>query len=324
MKTEIIESYQTFEDVFDFRNDFMITKVLPLSTNSYALLKKTLREDVIEIRGNVNRTIEVSQIIPKSLQINHTSIFSFKKGFGYMDHQNSKLIIWEELEGEHIVVNVLKSEGFDLDIRKKCIAFVSHDDSDDTLLIGINDKKGPSEIARYWAILQLPNFKLGAKEIELKWDNIQDLNPNFYPKTEYNHQYPELEWLNIIGMVQTNGFKYCYTTGGQRTRMKSGPEYEFSILSKIDNQNQVIKNIEIEKGKRSFSANQKFLVVRPKLKKKLLIYDLQKMELTYEVPLKPKNNMGKINGNSLVSADLYEDKLYVSSLEYLNICKLVK
>ncbi|MCG8307507.1 MAG: hypothetical protein MI975_08955, partial [Cytophagales bacterium] len=178
--------------------------------------------------------------------------------------------------------------------------------------------------ARYWTISQLPEFKLDGGEVELKWDNIQDLNPNFYPKTYFNHQYPVLEWLNIIGMVKINGFKYCYTTGGSRTRMKSGPEYEFSILSKIDSQNQLIKNIEIERGKRSFSANKKFLVVRPKQKKKLLIYDLQKMELTYEVPLNPKDNMGEINVNSLVSGDLYEDKLYVSSLEYLNICKLIK
>jgi len=177
-------------------------------------------------------------------------------------------------------------------MRKKCIAFVSHDDSDNTLLIGINDKNGPTEIARHWNILKLPEFELGPNEIELEWDKIQDLNPDSYPKTQYNHQYPELEWLSINDMVKIDGLKYCYTTGAKRTRMQSGPEYEFSILSKIDSQNQVIKNIEIEKGKKSFSTNKKFFIVRPKAKKKLLIYDFNKMELVFEILLKPKNNIG--------------------------------
>ncbi|MCG8307483.1 MAG: hypothetical protein MI975_08835, partial [Cytophagales bacterium] len=203
-------------------------------------------------------------------------------------------------------------------------AFVSYDDSDNTFLIGINDKNGPAEIAKYWTILKLPELKLGTNEINLEWDNIQDLNPAFYPKTYYNHQYPNLEWLNIIEMVKVEGLKYCYTTGGSRTRMKSGPEYEFSILSKIDSQDQVIKNIEIKKGKRAFSADKKFLIVRPKSNKRLLIYDLNNMELAFEIPLKPKNNMGEIDGNRLVSSDLFKDKLYVYSLEHLNICQLIK
>lgn len=324
MKTEIIETYQTFEGKMDFTSDFMIAKVLSLSENSYALLKTKQREDFIEIRGDVRRTIEISSIIPSSLQLNHTSIFSFKKGLGYMDHQNSKLILWERAEAEPVIATILKSESFDLDMRKKCIAFVSYDDADNTLLIGINDKNGPSEIARYWTILKLPELKLGRSEINLEWDNIQDLNPGFYPKTDYNHQYPNLEWLNIIDMVKIDGFKYCYTTGGSRTRMKSGPEYEFSILSKIDNQNEIIKNIEIEKGKRYFSTNKKFLIVRPKSKKRLFFYDLNKMQLAFEIPLKRKNNMGEIDDNRLVSSDLFEDKLYVYSLEHLNICKLIK
>lgn len=124
-------------------------------------------------------------------------------------------------------------------------------------------------------------------------------------------------------MVKIDALKYCYTTGGKRTRMKSGSEYEFSTLSKIVSQNQVIKNIEIEKRKRSFSVNKKFLIVRPKSKKRFLIYALNKMELPFEIPLKLKKNMSGIDGNHLVSFDSYEDKLYISSLEYLNICKLI-
>lgn len=324
MKTEIIETYQTFEGKMDFTSDFMIAKVLSLSENSYALLKTKQREDFIEIRGDVHRTIEISSIIPKSLQLNHTGIFSFKKGLGYMDHENSKLILWENLEAAPVIGTVLKAQSFDLDMRKKSMAFVSYNNADNTFLIGINDKNGDKQTARFWTIVRMPELKLGENEINLEWDNIQDLNPEFYPKTAYNHQYPGLEWLNIIDMIKIDSFKYCYTTGGSLTRMRSGPEYEFSILSKIDSQNQVIKNIEIEKGKRYFSTNKKFLIVRPKSKKRLFFYDLNKMQLAFEIPLKPKNNMGEIDGNRLVSSDLFDDKLYVYSLEHLNICKLIK
>lgn len=251
MKTEIIESYQTYEGTFDFRKDFMIVKVLPISNYTHVILKKRLsKEEVIEIRGNVNKTIQISSILPATLGINFTSIFPFKNGFGYMDHINSKLVLWDELEGEPIIINVLKSESLDLTMRKECIAFVTHDNSDNTLLLGINDNKGPAEIARYWTILQLPELTTEyGTEINLEWNSVQDLNPEFYPKTYYNHQYPTLEWLNINDIVKIDTEIYCYTTGGSRTRMKSGPEYEFSFLSKIDNQNQVVKNIEVEKGK---------------------------------------------------------------------------
>jgi len=228
------------------------------------------------------------------------------------------------LECEPQIINILKSESLHLMMRKKCIAFASYDNSDNTLLIGINDDKGPTEIARYWTVFKLPKFpNEQGKEINIEWNSVHDLNPEFYPKTYYNHQYPALEWINIMDMTKTDGLKYCYTTGGKLTRMKSGPEYEFSILSKIDTLDQIVKNLEVEKGKCSFSANQKFFLVRPKSKKRLVVYNLKDMELAYEIPLKAQNNLGKIEGNTLVAADIFEDRLYIYSLDSLNICQII-
>jgi len=55
MKTQIIESYQTYNDTFDFRKDFMIAKVLPISSDSYVILKKKLssKEEVVKICENL-------------------------------------------------------------------------------------------------------------------------------------------------------------------------------------------------------------------------------------------------------------------------------
>jgi len=317
MKTEINDSYQTYEGTFDYRTDFMISMVLPINKVSYAILKTKLspKDEIIEIRGGVNKTIQISDIIPKTVGINHTQIFTFKKGFGYMDWINSKLILWKELEGEPIIVNVRKSDSLDLKMRPKCMAFVSYDSSDNTLLIGINDNGGPAQIARYYTILQLPELNQGrVTEINIEWNSVEDLNPDFYPKTYYNHQYPALEWLNIMDMIKVGDFKYCHTTGGKRTRMKSGPQYEFNILSKMDDKNRVIKNLEIEKGACFFSADKQFLLVHPKKSKHFMVYDLEQMSLAYKIPRKPPIDIGQI--------DLFDDRIYVYNMGNLNICDM--
>ncbi|MEQ9297444.1 MAG: hypothetical protein RIF33_02725 [Cyclobacteriaceae bacterium] len=321
MKTEIIDTYSPQEG-------FMINKVLPVNQETHVILMSKLSPDythkaVIEIKGALNRKIDVSGFLPEKKGIVHQSIFAYKKGFGLRDHGHSLLLLWGELEQENpTIIHIEQSPHSEIEMRKNSLAFASYDESDNTILIGINDNKGSAATARYWASLQFLEEVEKGNEISLEWNEVHELDAERYPPTYY-HGSP-LEWLGINDIIQVNEKKYIYSIGGGLSRMRSGPQYEFSILSVLDKENNVIKNIDVEEGKRSFSADKKYFMVRPAKKKRLLIYDLETLEINYNIPLKADQNLGSIDGNIAVSADLYGNRLYVYTMSCLNICQLIE
>lgn len=96
------------------------------------------------------------------------------------------------------------------------------------------------------------------------------------------------------------------------------------MLGTYNQDNQLEKTIELDYGNGRFSTDKKCFLVRPKTKKRLLIYDLQKQDLEYNIPLKPETNLGSISRDCQVAADLRGDQLYLSDLRTINICDLVK
>lgn len=322
MKTEILLQYQPPQD-------WDIYKVLPVFDGNYIVYRYRYPDEfVIEIFGSSNRIIDVSEMVKKGpgIAVHYHGLFSYKNGFGLRDWNNSRILLWTDLEADHTVINVQQSPQSQIEMRSQCIAFASFDATDNKMLLGINDDKGPSTLAKYWTTIDFqPTARLlsQGKDLTIEWNDVHQLDPKLYPQTYFHYQYPWREWLNITDIAKLNRRTYIHTTGGQKTRMRSGPEYEFSILSALNEENTVLKNLEVDEGKSSFSANQKYFIQRPKKRKRLLIYNLEEMELAYDIALKPQQNLGKMDGKNMVRADLHDDTLYVYQFHHLNVCRLI-
>ena len=319
LDTLILSNYPTKRD------DLLINNVLPLDNgNLLIMLTKgyggpdSPQKLIIEIKGNLQRTIDVSYLYRPNTGVHSKSIFRYKQGFGLIDHDHAHLYLWDTLEGSPQILTVHNSASKSIRINEKYLKFASYDDSNDSFVIGIGSSGSPVTYAKWWAELSLSN----GKEPSAFWDQPVQLNPENYPPTKFHYKDPALEWLNITDIICHQGRKFMITPGGQYTVGKTGVQFEFHILSVYDDQNRLVKNIELEFGGGRFTSDKKYFILKPKKKKRLLVYNLKTLKLDFNIPLKSDSNMGPIPTNHGVLADLKDDLLYVYNLTTLNVCQL--
>lgn len=270
----------------------------------------------VEIEGKSQRRIDVSYLSGLNTGLHKGTLFPYKNGFGLINHDKPELHLWADLAGEPEIIEIENATN-DIIVYDHYMRFASYDSVEDRFVIGIGAKHSPEIYGKWWATLDVE----GGKGY---WRQVYALSLENYPQTYFHYRDPLLEWLNISDLMAHGGKKYLVTPGGQRTVGKTGRRYEFYVLGIYDRDNQLEKTIELDFGTGHFSTDKKYFLLRPKTKKRLLIYDLQKQDLEYNIPLKPDINLGRISRDSLAYADLRGDLLYLTNFRDLSICKLEK
>ena len=326
MKTEII-------DTIEVENDFMIYNALAIDNNLVILKSKLARSSpfrdttLIDIKGDISRTIDVSEISEnRNVGIHENTIFPYKNGFGLIIHYKAELMLWEELDANPIYVKIEHKEAeTGLKLSDDYIVHCSYDYTSDEIIIGIRPNNSPRVLSRYWAKLNFDKDHTSPERISASWNKFHQLDLNKYPETYQKKIRSTLEeWLLIRNILLKDNKKYIITQGGRYSTSRSGPEFEFHILSLLDEKNNVIKNVELDFGKGKFSANKKYFVIRPKNRKTLLVYNLDTLEVVFKIPLKEESNMGTIPMKFQASGELNNDLLYIYNFNMLNVCKLLK
>jgi hypothetical protein len=322
MKTELLDTFQAAEEGFSVYNTLVLENDRVLLKGKHKLGEKPIL--LVEIKGTIDRLIDVSGLRGLNTSIQDQTIFTYKNGFGLIDHDHANLYLWENLHGEPMVVDIQQRPSNDqLELFDKYLEYASYDDTTDTFVIGIGAKHSPIGYAKWFAELDLGSID-NPTTVKAFWDAPYQLKREDYPKTYLHYMSPTLEWLNINDLSLIKNKKHIVCKGGQHTKGRSGVEFEFYILAVYDNQNRLIKKLEMEFGYGRFSTDKKYYILRPKKKKRLFVYNLETLELEYNIPLKSENNMGTIPTNYVVRADLKNDLLYVRHFNTINVCKLVR
>lgn len=322
MKTEILDTIEAAEE------DFSVYSILILENNMIVLKGKHKLGGkpilLVEIKGTADRLIDVSELRGLNTSIQDQTIFTYKNGFGLIDHDHANLHLWENLNAEPMVMDIQqRSSGHQLELYDNYLEYASYDDTTDKFVIGIGEKHSPVGYAKWFAELKLDTTN-DTTTVKAFWDEPYQLKLEDYPQTHFHYNPPTLEWLNINDLSLVKSKKYVICRGGQHTKGRSGVAFEFNILTVYDNQNNLINKLEMEFGHGGFSTDKKYFILHPKKKKRLLVYNLEKMELEYNIPLKSETNMGTIPTNYGVSADLKNDLLYIKHSNTINVCKLVR
>ncbi|MDJ0751824.1 MAG: hypothetical protein QNJ11_20235 [Woeseiaceae bacterium] len=323
MKTQILAQYEPPS------SDWLISDVVSLNSDIYAVYRTNFRSHryLIDICGDVERSVDISAMVTDR-QVKHHRLFGFGDGFGLCDHNNTRLLLWADAESDPCVVRIEQAPDSEVQVSNRYLAFASYDASDETLLLGLNDRSGYVEIARYLSVLKFSPeelFNAGRREITVHWKEARELDLAHFPPTQLTQwgTSQTLEWLSINHGVKTNNSLYVHTKGGSHSRSKTGPEYEFSVLARFSNGSEAPETLDVSERILGFTTDKRFIIAKPKRRKCLLVYDLDRMALAFEVPLRPNQNMAGIQSGHGVRADIRDNRLYVSSLLHLNVCELI-
>lgn len=319
MKTELLYEY-------DLEEGIEISRVLPIDQDNFLVLvckaEKGKKEFCINIiggntpiiAGNNPRKIKVTPIQERDGLNHFTALFKYKSGFGLMEY-TGRVLLWESLGGKPVRVSIQDPFLSANEFVKGFTSFISHEGNE--FIIGIEEPISSGFPAKYWAKLALrPKSFFWIKSSFIRPDlgKLYRLDLDQYPITS-RHKFPEGEWLNILQLIKREDKIYLHTNGGAASRTKSGPDYEFSILSILDRENNLIKNVNVEEGKGCFSTDKKYFILHPrKNKTKLLFYSLENLEIAFEVFI---SYPGKY-----FSFDFCGDRLYVHGRDFLHIRKL--
>lgn len=326
LKTILLHSFKP-------NNPSYILQVLVLDKNRYLVrIGNPSQQDTIELKGIEERNIKIKFHAGYKLESQINSIFKFKNSFGVFSHPN-KVYIYNQnfdLDNEYIIVNNTYSKK-STDYNDYCrVSFADIEHKEDLLLyFGIESSSFRHFSPRYFARLnfdQKKSFfsKHKSNDFELNWEKFNELKSQYYPLPSFSMLgLTGKNWLNINSLMVKENLIHIHTNGGERTRLKNGPNHEISILSILTQSNKLIKNYNIEKGRGHFSADKKYFLLHPeKSKNKLYIYNTINYNLEFEISLTKKQNINDENTYYL-NFDLIEDILFIYNAQFLNIAKII-
>ncbi len=318
MKTETIYQYQ-------LEPGYIINKIIPLSEYTcVVVISKYPDMAKIEIIGDNNKTIDISDLEGLQKGVSYKSFFKYKTGFGLIDYTDT-LILWNTPNALPEKIKISNPHPQDNYGLKYHTNHTMYNEDDGHLYFGIEERNRYGFPAKYWSKLELSHETSSASsnpQINAKWGYLNQLELSNYPVTEFG-KYPN-EWLSICSLMANNSGVFMHTAGGSVTRLKSGPEYEFSLITELNLKNEFIKNYPVEEGKGYFSASRNYWICHPrKNKKKLLFYNTNNYSVDFEVSLTAKQNLA--NGSSnYVFADMLGDNLYLGNGNFFNMCRLLR
>ncbi|MDN5216952.1 hypothetical protein QQ020_33080 [Fulvivirgaceae bacterium BMA12] len=313
MKTKIIHEYK-------LNPGQEISRVLPLSSNDFAVLTYQSGKPSLNIHGSHERQIDLPDIKKVDDLNRYCSLFNYKDGFG-LAQSFGRLSLCQNLSGNLKTVQL--KHPYPEKQHYPFLASVGYREADDSFIAGIENEFSVGFPAKYWTQIRLEKKKvLGLQMPRLNWTlgELRALDLNKFPPTTRN--YSDGEWLNMqtIG-VDTNRL-FIYTNGGAATRSKSGPNFEFSIISEFDGDHRFIGNHTVEEGIVFFSSDKKYLILLPRNKKKLFIYDKNTFCMAFEISLTPKQNLGT-KTTKYLSVDMWGNCLYLYGKDFLHRCEII-
>ena len=322
MKTEIIYSYKV-------EDGFSLSQVIPLSKKNCVLIKYIFPDvSIVETIGEVNKKFVISDIEGMDNSwLNATTLFKFNESFGVVD-SSENLLIWQNVFDNPVIIKIKNSYYQNrTNEHIKTTHIGDYDKKENSIYFGVSDTSCHGYKARYWSKLEIQDkrfFFFKSKELRARWHKLNQLNLKNYPLTEKRRLgFPGEEWLNICNIMKKDERVFIHTNGGAVTRLKSGPNHEFSIITVLTNKNKFLKNYHIEEGNGFFASTKDYLIIHPaKNRKKLLFYNTNNFQIDFEISLTPKQNLGKAKSYYL-KADYDGENLYIYNASFFNICKII-
>lgn len=322
MKTEILLQHKTEEGYF-------ISGIVPLRDNCCAVLSTNFSDIYkIEIVGEKSFNITVDN--PLYRDVFHNSFFKYKEGFG-LSYLTEELILWDSIDTAKYktrIVNPLKRDKFN---RYHYVTSASYCEQDKSLYCLVNDIGRLGFPARYWTRLRLIEnslFSFFKKEFIGRWNSKFELNKKNYPITFFSQlmqdKFPNYadDWLSIKEIMVNQENVYVHTIGGATTRNKSGKSFEFSIVSKLSKDNELIANYNVEEGQGKFSSSKEYFILQKRSnKKKLAFYNINTFEVDFEITLNSKLSPSM---RGYLNTDFYDGRLYLFGGNTLNVISVVE
>ena len=236
MKTDIVYKY-------NLEKGFTIQKILPIDdSNCVVLISKWPDIIKVEIVGENPKTFIISEYSEISKGVSYKSFFKYKDGFGLMDYTET-ILLWTDIFSEPKLLKIENPFLTDEHGRKNYTLQASCDNLSNSLFFAIEDKGHSGFPAKFWSKLILNNNNSLATityDTVLRWSSLNKLDLNNYPTTWYRTYHPNDEWLNICDLMKKGNRIYVHTNGGKATRLKSGPQSEFSIITVLTDDNTFI------------------------------------------------------------------------------------
>lgn len=318
MTTEITYS-------FNKQGELIIKSAFFLDYNTIAVFTSNDSDNLsIHIIGKTKSTIELSDLSELSSSTFYKKIFKYENGFGIIDNDDN-IIVWPDYrKTEHLLYKIKNPFHSNSDSNKPNPYIVDYDSHSKRLIVALEDHNSINS-ARYWSTIELIDEKfkwLKGRTRKCKWiRNLSQLNLDNYPETEHRKFLQNKEWLFIEAITMLNSNPLIYTKGGSVSGLKSGPEYEFSIMSKFDSNGMWIENYNLENGKGVFSTNKKHYILQPhSSKNSLFVYSTEDFRLVDKISLTKRQNLGDNKPNA-IKADIQDDMILIYNANFLNICR---
>lgn len=314
MKTEITHQY-------NLNSNQEVSQVLPFNNTDFAVLTYQSGKPILNIHGTYERQFSLPNIKKHNELNSYCSLFKYKNGFGLAE-RFGKLSLCQNLSDNLKIIQL--KHPFLTKSPNPFLSLIVYREADDSFVVGIEEEISAFFPSKYWARVKLEKKKLfgfNLPQLNQRLEELRVLGLNKFPATKRN--YSQDEWLSIQNIGVNSDKLLIHTNGGSATRTKSGPDFEFSIISEFDRNLQFIDNHIIEKGKVFFSADSKHLIIHSQKNKKLFVYNKDNFQMSYEISLTSKQNLGEAKPK-YISVDILEDNLYVFGKGFLNICKMIK
>ena len=286
----------------------------------YHLNPFTLYIDII-VNGKVKDRIDLHSI--EDYKQDHKAIiFGYKNGFGLIHYDNNQhqyeyIYLWETIDNLYKKVKIINPFPTD---EFGWIAHPIQGSYMENNSIVFSLKAYRHFMAQYWSILQIADNFSSATWVT----KLNELDLNLFPET-YTKKNTGSDWLSIIAISYINDKIHIQSNGGDRSRSKTGPAFEFNIISVYDMKGNPIRSVQIENGTGNYSSSKEYLIVRKEEDKNKLIF-YKTMDYSYEeLSLTSKQNLGniKLSVHDQIKTDSFLSKVWIYSRRFLHECEMV-
>lgn len=320
MKTEIEHSYKP-------REGYIIDSVLTISKNVFAIFSSKYKSDsFLEILkdSTITQEFNLSRIKNFNTSNYYKSYFIIGNEIGLMHYAKEIVLFNQEDISRYEIINI--SNPFEPDSHgRELNANINSHLSDNQLLFGLDDYAHYGFPPRFISELSFKTnsiFGLNKKRIA-KWDSLFELPKEKFPETEFHKFGSKGDWLNIRTFYKRKESLFIHSTGGSSTRLKSGTPFEFNIIAEFDTKFNWIKNHSIQEGYGNLNSNKDYFIFKVREKRnKIIFYDSQRFNITDELSLTPKQNLGS-EKITRFKFDKVDENFILYNAGFFNICKII-
>ncbi|WP_299060530.1 hypothetical protein [uncultured Polaribacter sp.] len=320
MKTKFIKTYKPREGYgfeWIFNTDKSTTITISNKFQSPTFIDKYVNGKIID-----SICLDKYKDFKYASSFNGYGVINSSDFFGLI-FKTDKIILWRNHDFEkYSIVKVKDSLTLDINNYHK-VSLSCYNEYSNKFIVALEDLYYKNGAPRYVSSLKINQKSFLRKPSANFEKTLFELPKDKYPKVSINDDWPNHDWLNIRDIFTNEHFLYIYSTGGAKTRTKSGSAWDYSIVSKFDFKKNWICNFEIAKGQGNHSSDKKYFILRPQEKKKrLYFYSTKDFTKKFELSLTSKQNLGIQKNSGILKFDLFGENFIIYSNDYLNFCKL--